>query len=1234
MKNIMFKKICSILLAICLISGLVMQYGPLVSKAEGVEQKTPEEMGFAKVSITDVGLNYQSYSGNTAGGTYSGDSLNNKYLDVDMTMAAASSAYLVYAATGLWDGYRIYVNGDGNLVVDQAYGNAGSTHSKSYTAKDLGLNAITDTFNLKFGTTFGEGFGSGDCDATYVLWINGVLIDKVTYAGAKSMGNQAHVIGGAKITFSEPVEPKPEQKSPEELGFTKVAITEVGLGYQSYSGNTAGGTYTGTSLNNKYLDVDMTMAATSSAYLVYASTGLWDGYRIYVNSSGNLSVWCAAGEKTYSVKQLELDSITERFNLKFGTTFGEGFGSEACDISYTLWINDVLIDTVSYEDATGMGNQAHIIGGATITFSAPLEQKTPEELGFTKIAITEVGLGYQSYSSNTAGGTYGGDGLNHKYLDVDMTMADKNSAYLVYAATGLWTGYRIYVNGSGKLIVWCAAGEKTYSAKKLGLDEITEQFNLKFGTTFGEDFGSGACDISYTLWINDVLIDTVSYEAATGMGNQAHIIGGATITFSEPFMQKTPEEVGLSRVTIEDFSHSYTSYSGNTVNQPYKEGSLNNKYLDVDLTMPAKSSAMLAFATNTSQWYGYRIYVNGNGELEIDQALGNSGSSHNKSYSVEKLGLNTMTDKFNLKFGVQFGEGFGTEEACDATYYLWINDVLIDKVTYIGAKGMGNNMNFLDGGSNDTVITSDPMPKVLEQKTPEEMGFSRVTIGDFKHFDGEYNYNTVWEACQKGDLNNKYLDVNITWPETASTYFTYASPNQWHGYRIYTQDGNLIIEQALSGFKQTYTPEKLGITAISDKFNMKFGTIFGEGFGVGEACDATYVLWINDVVVDEVTYKNVKGMGNGMSTFTDDSHKGSVMLEIPVETSFVELTPSDFGLNNSSIHKKIQVATYDNNSLDATAITSKISFSSKSGDYMIFGSKDAGIRLQMKKDGNISVSYVDSTGTDVSLKTMTAKKAGVTSLSDEHEWRITFRIKGTSSNNTLTMEIYIDKTLYDFEPITVEDVEIDVFKRVWAVDAEEGTFNIDTVKYEELTLHDFSILDIDTKGTYSKNNYCDYASLDGSAFTCILNFSETAVSDRLEIGGSDWGGLSVIYTEKDQIWLVFVDPSGDGEKTVTYLKPEVLGLDTFANKDLTIRITFDLLEVAEDTYNLKLGIYVNGTLYNDQHYTVEDAAVKQLTRTLRVKVFNGPFKAKSVETKSDLSIYGFDSNWKKTLGVL
>ena len=696
----------------------------------------------------------------------------------------------------------------------------------------------------------------------------------------------------------------------------------------------------------------------------------------------------------------------------------------------------------------------------------------------------------------------------------------------------------------------------------------------------------------------------------------------------------TPEDLGFSRVTVEDFKHSYTSYSGNTVNQPYKDGSLNNKYLDVDLTMPEKSSAMLAFATNTSQWYGYRIYVNGSGELEIDQALGNSGSTHKKSYDKDELGLNAITDKFNLKIGVQFGEGFGTADACDATYYLWINNVLIDKVTYTGAKGMGSNLNFLDGGSNDTVIVSDPMPKVLEQKTPEEMGFSRVTIGDFKHFDGEYKHNTAWVACQKGDLNNKYLDVNITWPETASTYLTYASPNQWHGYRIYTQDGNLIIEQALSGLKQTYTPEKLGLTAITDKFNMKFGTIFGEGFGVEEACDATYVLWINDVVVDEVTYKNVKGMGNGMNTLTSDGHKGSIMLEIPVDTPFAELTPSDFGLDNSSIQKKAHVATYDSNSLDATAITAKVNFSDKSGDYMMFGSEDAGIRLQMKKNGNISVVYVDSEGTETQLKTLTAKKAGVSSLSGKHEWRFTFRIKGTDTKNTLTMEIYINKTLYNFEAISLDNVELDVLKRVWTIGSESGSFKINTVKYEELTLHDFSIFDIDVKEKYSKRNYCDYASFDGSAFTSILNFSATAVEDRLEIGGNDWGGLSVIYTKKDQIWLVFVDPSGDGEKTVTYLKPEALGLDTFANKDLTMRITFDLLEVAEDTYNLKLGIYVNGTLYNDQHYTVEDAAVKQLTRTLRVKVFNGPFKAKSVETKSDLSIYGFDSNWKKTLGVL
>ena len=101
------KKWCAAFLALCMVLSLAMQYGPLASFAKDANP-TPEELGFKRATITEFGLNYQAYSGSTAGKAYTGGSFNNKYLDVDLIMPETDSANLVYAANGLYGGYRIY----------------------------------------------------------------------------------------------------------------------------------------------------------------------------------------------------------------------------------------------------------------------------------------------------------------------------------------------------------------------------------------------------------------------------------------------------------------------------------------------------------------------------------------------------------------------------------------------------------------------------------------------------------------------------------------------------------------------------------------------------------------------------------------------------------------------------------------------------------------------------------------------------------------------------------------------------------------------------------------------------------------------------------------------------------------------------------------------------------------------------------------------------------------------
>lgn len=1051
------KKWCAAFLALCMVLSLAMQYGPLASFAKDANP-TPEELGFKRATITEFGLNYQAYSAQTGGKAYTGGSFNNKYLDVDLIMPETGSATLVYAANGLYGGYRIYTQ-DGNLVVQLA-----TPDSKNYySPEELGIDKITDRFNFKFAVSYGDGYGvAAACQSTYYLWVNDVLIDQVSCDVAQTMGDQAHILAGTAVTFREPA----EQKTPEEMGFTRVTIKEVGLNYTSYTQNINGTTYTGDNLNNKYLDVDVKMAATSSAYLVYAADGLWTGYRISVDSSGNLAVWCSKGTKTYTPQELGLKAITDKFNLKFGTTFGSGFGSGACDVTYTLWVNEKFIDTVSYEAVTGMGNQAHTIAGSAIRFSEPVEQGTPEAYGFSRVTIEEIGHAYGSYINDSTNAAYSGGSLNHKYLDVNLQATGTSSATLTFAATGKWTGFRVYVSNSELVVQGVynngyGSSSKTYSVDELGLDAITDKFNLKFGVIFPENYKDGDCESTYMLWINNVLIDKYTFSKVA-VGDTMNFIAGTELIVSENLIQKSPEEYGMSKVTVVDFGQTYGAHSIDTESKAYNGGSINYKYLDVNLQATGENSATLTYA-GTGKWTGFRIYVK-NSELVVEAVYNKGYNSNKKTYTVNDLGLDSITDKFNFKFGLILPENYKDGD-CQSTYILWINDVLIDKYTF-SKVAVGDNMNFIAG-------TALNVSENFIQNTPEELGFSRLEVTNVGLNYKPYSTNTSGSTYNGDNLNNKYLDVDMTMAEKSSAYLVYAATGLYDGYRIYVNgSGNLVVDQAYgnsgSVHSKAYTAKDLGLNAITDKFNLKFGTTFGEGFGSGD-CDATYVLWINDVLIDKVTYVGAKSMGNQAHILGGGAITFSKPDTTPEEMGLSRVTLNQVGLSFTS-YGGINIAggTYTGDSLNYKYLDVDMTMAEKSSAYLVYAADGlySGYRIYVNSSGNLAIWCA------AGEKTYTAAQLGLSKITDRFNLKFgtTFGEGFGSGACDVTYTLWVDDVLIDrvaYKAVTAMSNQAHViaggkitFSRTLPKAIIQKT--PEEMGYTSVTLNDFGLAD----GTY------------------------------------------------------------------------------------------------------------------------------------------------------------------------
>ena len=278
-----------------------------------------------------------------------------------------------------------------------------------------------------------------------------------------------------------------------------------------------------------------------------------------------------------------------------------------------------------------------------------------------------------------------------------------------------------------------------------------------------------------------------------------------------------------------------------------------------------------------------------------------------------------------------------------------------------------------------------------------------------------------------------------------------------------------------------------------------------------------------------------------------------------------------------------------------------------------------------------------------------------TTLRGNSDLQVSFSVEYTEVTATtanLKVGVFFDGILYNNTYYTVKDVPLEYLNQnvrfyvasennviasqhlCGKVDKEVSVTINST--YEELTVHDFSIYDTKVESfaegakEFRVENFCDLSSLNGTAFSAICNFPEGKVA-RFSLGGSFWRGVSFASTKDGRIEVFYVNTAGD-TRVITRLSAETAGVDSLVGKDITLRVTFDITDQGNGKSNMRMGIYVNGTLYDGTHYTVSNIDSETMTRTMKVYLTEVPFEIKSVPTDVDLSIYGFDNKtWKEKI---
>lgn len=590
--------------------------------------------------------------------------------------------------------------------------------------------------------------------------------------------------------------------------------------------------------------------------------------------------------------------------------------------------------------------------------------------------------------------------------------------------------------------------------------------------------------------------------------------------------------------------------------------------------------------------------------------------------------------KDDLKLGVLFNGKLYDNK------FIYIEDAGTDE--QIGNRVNSNEIpmswkSYFDGKEDATVLTP-----------PTD--FTNITLLDAGIQDGE---NATFIGRFKEDsLDRTLFSMRIKYSANMSRFHygcTNGSGDMNYGGISFRMDsgkiivGNEVVDETVKGLLP-HLPSRLvildpeiagvGSTFENEEFLLQISTEFIDLDQDGDKDDIKLGIYINGFLYDDSYYfiKNDASLMGVDCNFNEGNAAlfASHNYEGPYRGDYTELQPSDFGYDNNKAYEESYTGVLSQDSLDKTAINMMLTLPKEKGNKLYIGGEEQGICITTKDEDKLQLSIVNTAGQEEVLDTLEADQVGVSTFGDtEMKWRFTFGF--TKVNNgigTLYLGVIVNGTLYKGQEYMIEQVEMESFKRIVAIDVAKGQFKLSDYTYEELTFHDFSILDtkiekITDGSSVMNNNYCDWNSLDGTAVSGSYYFSKDA-GDRFGFGGAFWEGIIFASDGGRQIKVSHIDAEGV-VRTIARLNPTKAGVNSLLGDKVSFRLTFDVIKTSETDADLRMGIYIDGKLYDGKYFMLRDVKQATLTRTCKLYVVNGPYEIESVKTPSDLTVYGFDN---------
>ena len=876
---------------------------PSISEAlEGYTRVTLDKFEGLEVFDAEAGTEFSA----EARGTYTGETLNKTYLDVDVNLNGTTSNYFHCLAEGDWAKYkRLSWSEEGLLLWDPDNTTVGSLWAK---AEDYGVSA-EGFFNMKLRTDITtNATDTTKEDVTLQLWINNIYVGEKTWTEDAHTRNHFYLyVGSGSMSLRIPTEQQLQPETPdisEELGgYTRVTLDAFeGLEVSDAEAGTefsaeARGTYTGETLNKTYLDVDVNLNGTTSNYFHCLAEGDWAKYKRLSWSEEGLLLWDPDNTTVGSLWAKAEDygvSVDGFFNMKLRTDItANATDTTKEDVTLQLWINNIYVGEKTWTEDAHTRNHFYLYAGSgSMSLRIPTEQQLQPETpdisdalaGYTRVTLNEFdGLKASASESGTtytteARGTYTGETLNKTYLDVDVNLNGTTSNYFHCLAEGDWAKYKRLSWSESGLLLWdpdnTSAGSIWAHVDSYQISD-DEFFNVKIRTDITANAEEPAKeDVTLQLWINNSYVGEVTWTEDAHVRNHFYLyVGSGSMSLRTPtdgdYVE--PEEPKVSevlkdytQVTPDDFAivdgvFKHGWIEGNWMGYEYPE-SLNHAYLDVDIALPDDGNFQNTIRyLSTNGWESLQIGIVGD-ELRIFETSTNT-SLYRVPLSEARIAADTS---FNMKLSTDITVNLSDSTKKDVTLSLWINDKLVQPVTgdnFAIVKGCSTVGNMLGVylPNQGTIILKTPKSVGGETQKPNatqqpDESFKKITFGNFAIKDGQYSYigpELGAEGRYIFSVNQTVFSADFHFSKALGADFRYGGKgNPWNGLRFWTTgDGKLYMQDGEEKTDiYTFHPMYAGVQLVDNTFNMKLSVEFVDSDNDGVKDDVKLGVWFNSVL--------------------------------------------------------------------------------------------------------------------------------------------------------------------------------------------------------------------------------------------------------------------------------------------------------------------------------------------------------------------------------------------------